>query len=171
MRPRIDATLAALKTEFCGALKSSNLLYEFDQRGNVVISSLAAMPLPLSVLSDRQVFVETRGDNYSISCYNNVYNIGTINGGKHAGQPLAGDPINWCDLPWFGLSTDAAKSLGKGAATGLSPASTKLNDSPILGAVPSDGAVFEVNGKAVQSIPRKSYYSGGLAVELSISAI
>jgi len=171
LKPRIDSTLQALRADFSRCLKGSNLLYEFDPQGNVIISGLPAMPLPISVLSDKQIFVEMRGDNYSISCYDNVYNLGTINGGKHAGQPLAGDPINWCDLPYFGLSADAARFAGKGAATGLSAVSEKAVDCEIPGAVPRQTAQFEVNGKAAPVRPRESYYSGGLAVELSISAI
>ncbi len=171
VRPRVDSTLAALRQEFSNSLKNSNLLYEFDPHGRVVISSLPAMPLPISVLSDQQPFVETHGDDYSISCYNNVYNLGTINGGKHAGQPLAGDPINWCDLPYFGLSADSACTQGKGVATGLSAINQKQVISPIPGAVLREAAEFEVRGNAVAAKPRKSYYSGGLAVELTISAI
>ncbi len=171
LKPRIDSTLRALSEEFANTLKSSNLLYEFDPDGNVNISSLPAMPLPASVLSDEQLFVETRGENYSISCYNNVYSVGTINGGKHAGLPLAGDPVNWCDLPYFGLSGEDASEHGKGAATGLTAENEIQIDSLIPGAVFKDVAQFKVNGHAVSAKPRKSYYSGGLAVELSISAI
>jgi hypothetical protein len=168
IRPRIDSALKALQTDFNRSLKSSNLLYEFDLRGNVVISSLPSMPLPISVLSDEQVFVETRGQNYTVACYDNVYNLGTVNGGKHAGQPLAGDPINWCDLPCFGLSADAARSMGKGPATGLSATNDRSVDCSIPGAVLNNTAQFEVNGKLAAVKPRKSYYGGGLAVELSV---
>jgi len=170
VKPRIDSTLNAMTSEFSRSLKSSNLLYEFDPHGNVTISSLPAMPLPISVLSDQQVFVETRGDNYSICCYNNVYNLGTIKGGKHAGQPLAGDPINWCDLPYFGLSAESARADGKGAATGLTVVSNKWASGQIPGAVDRDDAEFQFNGKRAAVQPRQSYYSGGVAVELSISA-
>ena len=68
---------------------------------------MPAMPLPISVISDQQLFVETDNANYSISCYNNVY-VGTINGGKHAGQPLESEITNWCDLPYDGLNADCA---------------------------------------------------------------
>lgn len=171
VKPRIDSTLTALRQEFSRSLKSSNLLYEFDPDGNVNISSLPGMPLPASVLSDEQLFVETRGEDYSISCYNNVYHMGTINGGKHAGLPLTGDPVNWCDLPYFGLSVENASEHGKGAATGLTANNEIQIDSQIPGAVFKDLVEFKVNGHAVSAKPRKSYYSGGLAVELSISAL
>src|SRR5208283_1767937 len=92
VRPRIDSTLNALSQQFQFSLKGNNLLYEFDTKGKVVVSSLPTMPLPISVVSDRQIFVETNCQNYTIGCYNNVCNLGTINGGKHAGQLLAGDP-------------------------------------------------------------------------------
>jgi hypothetical protein len=171
VRPRIDSTLAALSQDFSRSIKSSNLFYEFDSHGRVVTSSLTEMPLPISVLSDEQPFVEMRGDNYSLSCYNNVYRLGTINGGKHAGQPLAGDPINWCDLSCFGVSTLSANQIGKGMATGLSPFNGAPVNSQIPGAVLKNTAMFENNGKVVTAQPRKSYYSGGLGVEISISAI
>lgn len=170
IRPRIDCTLQALKSDFNRSLQSSNLLYEFEPRGNVIISSLPSMPLPISVLSDEQVFVETRGQNYAVACYDNVHNMGTICGGKHAGQPLVGDPVNWCELPYFGLSADAARSMGRGSATGLSVTNDSSVDSSIPGGVLSSTAQFAVNGKVTAFKPRKSYYSGGLAVELSISA-
>jgi hypothetical protein len=171
VRPRIDSTVNALNQEFSRSLISSNLLYEFDANGNVVITSLPVMPLPISVVSDQQLFVETSFQNHSISCYNNVYNLGTICGGKHAGQPLEGNPINWCDLPYFGLSADLARNEGKGAATGLSTNNSIQVDSQIPGAVLKDVAEFTVYGKAVAAKPRMSYYSGGLAVEFSISGI
>ena len=161
----------ALNQEFNRSLTSSNLLYEFDANGNVVITSLPVMPLPISVVSDQQLFVETSYQNHSISCYNNVYNLGTICGGKHAGQPLEGNPINWCDLPYFGLSADLARNEGKGTATGLSTNNSIQIDSQIPGAVLKDVAEFTVNGKEVAAKPRMSYYSGGLAVEFSISGI
>jgi len=170
VRPRIDSATAALCQNFNSSLKSSNLIYEFDANGNVVISSLPSMPLPLSVLSDSQIFVEAGSDHHCLRCYNNVYNLGTINGGKHAGQPMEGDPINWCELPYYGLSTDTACREGKGAATGLSVSGyASTTQTQIPGAIARDGAAFQVNRRLVAATPRKSYYSGGLAVELSIS--
>jgi hypothetical protein len=171
IRPRIDSVLSACRQEFYPQATNNNLLYEFDLNGNVIVSSLPAMPLPQNVLSDQQLFVEIKNENYSIGCYNNVYNLGTINGGKHAGQPLAGDPINWCELPYFGLSKESAAQEGKGGATGLTASNTIVTASEIPGAVLKDTVEFETAGKPVTSVPRKSYYSGGLAVELSISQL
>lgn len=171
VRPRIDTTINALSQQFQFSLKGNNLIYEFDSQGKVVISSLPALPLPISVVSDHQLFVETSCNNYTIGCYNNVYNLGTINGGKHAGQLLAGDPINWCDLSYFGLSPEQARDEGKGSATGLTATNEKDLITDIPGAVSKDLAQFEIDNKAIDAQPRKSYYSGGLAVELSISQL
>jgi hypothetical protein len=69
------------------------------------------------------------------------------------------------------MSVDSARNQGKGAATGLTAVNEKQVDSQIPGAVLKDTAQFVVDGKAAAATPRKSYYSGGLAVELSINAI
>jgi hypothetical protein len=171
VKPRIDATMNAMNNSFNVTLKSSSIIYEFDATGNLLTASMPSMPFPMSVLSDRQLFVESRSDAYSICCYDNVWNVGTIRGGKHAGQPLAGDPINWCELPYFQQSPEAAKSAGKAESTGLTPVSLKQQLCEIPGGIPTETAAFTANGRLVSTQPRKSYYSGGLAVELSISAL
>jgi hypothetical protein len=170
-KPRIDTTLAALNADLSNYLVASNIVYEFDREGKVVTASLPNMPLPLSVLSDQQVFVETRSQNYVIGCYDNVFNAGTINGGKHAGQPLEGDPINWCNLSYYGLNDLSASTRGKGASTGLEVVGMQDQSSNIPGAVSNDLAAFKINGTPVSMAPRKTYYSGGLAVELAINVI
>jgi hypothetical protein len=171
IRPRIDSTINALSQQFQFATNGNNVLYEYDSTGKVVITSLPAMPLPIGVVSDRQLFIETACDSYTIGCYNNVYNLGTINGGKHAGQIMAGDPINWCDLQYYGRNTEAAQANSSGPATGLTPVNDREAMADVPGAVVKNLVQFEMDHRVVSAQPRKSYYSGGLAVELTISQL
>ncbi len=88
--------------------------------------------------------------------------LGTQTGGKHAGQPIAGTPLNWCELSEYGGDDFIAGAVRKGRlASGL----TLLN--------PSGGnSVFRgFDGKTICLQPRKSYYSGGLAVDIEIGGI
>ncbi len=177
-RPRIDSFLATLSSPLstiAACSPGSNLVYEFDVAGNVRSRCLSGAPLPTSELSDQQLFYAAHYADYSVSCYNNVCHVGNQNGGKHAGLPIAGDPINWCDLVCFNGSVDEARQLGKGElGSGLTACGDEFvtaENSVIEGAVSSRNVRFNVDGRAVGAVPRKTFYSGGLAVQFCISTM
>ena len=88
----------------------------------------------------------------------------------HAGQPLAGTPLNWCELAEYGGDEQIAAKLNKGHL------GTKLTLADPSGNTQVDAAINDPNlaifqsfdGKAIFHQPRRSFYSGGLALDIEI---
>jgi hypothetical protein len=175
LRPRIDAVLAMLDDQFSKNPINGIYIYEFDRGGYISRRILARDPFPIGVTSESQ-FSATANTNIRngltpvVVFRNNVKNIGTTSGGKHAGQPLPGYPLNWCELQDFGCDEQAALNACKGRL------GTKLTlVDPEGWATPTD-AINNVNynlfktfdGKTLFMQPRRSFYSGGLALDIEI---
>jgi len=174
LRPRIDAVLAMV-TESFKSDPTQIYAYEFAKDGNISRRILEKDPFPVGVTADEQFSstVDTRiqnGVSPIIIFRNNVKRLGTEHGGKHAGQPLAGNPLNWCEIPEYGGDEHQALGLGKGRlGTGL----TLLDPT---GSVDPEQAIFDKNfslfrqldGKGMCMQPRRSFYSGGLALDIEV---
>lgn len=166
LRPRIGSVMEMLSQRFQSG-PNDIYAYEFDNNGNISRRVITKDPFPRGFTSEAQVSttVDTStnsGINPIIIFRNNVKRLGTQTGGKHAGQPIAGTPLNWCELSEYGGDDFIAGAVRKGRlATGF----TLLN--------PSGGnSVFRgFDGKTICLQPRKSYYSGGLAVDIEIGGI
>jgi hypothetical protein len=94
--------------------------------------------------------------------------LGTVAGGKHAGQVFPADPVNWCDLSQFNSSPEQALLKGEGEqAKGLQVHGQMYDDSAVM----LNGAYFtKRDGTALASQPRKSGYAGGLATYFELSS-
>ncbi len=166
LRPRIDAVQEMVDQPFTSDPKEINI-YEFANDGSISRRTMSNDPFQTGVVSDMQssVTIDTStqtGLNPVIIFRNNVRYLGSKYGGKHAGQALAGDPLNWCELWEYGGNEIIALGLGKGKLA------TKLNVIDSSGSS-SDGKNFtKSNGKDLSLQPRTSYYSGGLAVDIEI---
>ncbi|MBA3858989.1 MAG: hypothetical protein C0507_18950 [Cyanobacteria bacterium PR.3.49] len=166
LRPKLASVLEMLSQTFQSA-PNSIYAYEFNNNGNISRRVIARDPFPRGFTSEEQVSttVDTNlnsGINPIIIFRNNVKRLGKDTGGKHAGQPVAGNPLNWCELSEYGGDDFIAGAVRKGRlATGL----TLLN--------PNDGqSMFRgFDGKTICLQPRKSYYSGGLAVDIEIGGL
>jgi Putative Flp pilus-assembly TadE/G-like len=175
LRPRIDAVLAMLDDPFSKNPLNGIYIYEFDRGGHISRRILARDPFPVGVTSESQFSATSNttiqnGLSPVIVFRNNVKNLGTASGGKHAGQPLPGYPLNWCELQEFGCDEQAALNACKGRL------GTKLTlVDPEGWASPSE-AISNVNynlfktfdGKTLFMQPRRSFYSGGLALDIEI---
>lgn len=166
LRPQIGSIIEMLNQRF-QSRPNDLYAYEFRNDGSISRRSIAKSPFPPGVTSESQVSttVETcthAGINPIIIFRNNVKRLGTRSGGKHAGQPIAGNPLNWCELSEYGGDDFIAGAVHKGRlATGLTLANPFDANSSFRGA----------DGKTICLQPRKSYYSGGLAVDIEIGGL
>ncbi|HEY9777623.1 MAG TPA: pilus assembly protein TadG-related protein [Planktothrix sp.] len=95
-KPRIDSVLELMNEQFRPSPEQI-LSYNFAADGTISCKSLNQDPFPSGITSDRQcsAVCDTAiegGLSPIIIFRDNVKRFGTINGGKHAGQPLAIDP-------------------------------------------------------------------------------
>ncbi len=166
LRPRLGSVMDMLSQRFQGR-PYEIYAYEFNNNGNISRRIIAKDPFPPGVTSEAQVSTTidtstTAGINPIIIFRNNVKRLGTQSGGKHAGQPISGSPLNWCELAEYGGDDFIAGSVRKGKfATGL------------LLQNPSDAnsGFVTFDGKASGLQPRRSFYSGGLAVDIEIGGL
>ena len=93
------------------------LTLEYDADGLLVMSDKKTSPFAALPVSDRQNFavctkaMNTAGVVWTATMRNESGKLGQ---GKHAGQPLAGSPVNWAELGYFSGSTAIARSKAKG---------------------------------------------------------
>lgn len=166
LRPRIGSIIDMLSQRF-QSRPNDLYAYEFKNDGNISRRVIAKSPFPPGVTSESQVSTTvdtctTSGINPIIIFRNNVKRLGTETGGKHAGQPIAGNPLNWCELAEYGGDDFIAGAVHKGRlATGLTLVNPFDAQSSFRGA----------DGKTICLQPRKSYYSGGLAVDIEIGGL
>jgi hypothetical protein len=174
LRPRIDAVLSMINDSFYpGQLEIYS--YEFARNGTISRKTVERDPFPVGVSSDAQTqtVIDTSiqsGFSPIIVFRNNVRHTSTISGGKHAGQPIAGSPLNWCELPAYGGDEHAALGLGKGKlATRLTLFDPTADVPMTLVSNEQNGDLFRtISGKALSLQPRRSFYSGGLALDIEI---
>ncbi len=177
LRPRVDSILTMINEPF---LSSSNAfyVYEFTKTGTISRRLLRKDPFPVGVTSDCQCSVIANtavqgGVTPIIVFRNDVKHLGLTTGGKHAGQPLAGDPIDWCELADFGGDSIVARDLNKGR---LGTRLTVVD--PANPAYPLDSDrrvnldIFRTfDGRSLAAQPRKNFYSGGLAMDIEIGGL
>jgi hypothetical protein len=177
LRARMDAVLAMLNDPFI-AQPDLAYIYEFTKDGSILRRILPKNPFQVGLIADCQdsIIVDTTlSGGYSpvIIFHNDVAHLGTMSGGKHAGQPLTGDPLDWCELRDFGGNDNLAQALSKGRLA------TKLTVTDAANPMwPADSAhvmnfdVFrKLDGRNLISQPRKNFYSGGLALDIEIGGI
>jgi hypothetical protein len=174
LQPKLGAVLDMVNAQFKPG-PSEQFAYEFAKDGSISCRVLYKDPFPIGVTADSQssTMVDTRiqgGLSPVIIFRDNVKHLGTSSGGKHGGQPLAGYPLNWCELRDYGGDEQTARALGKGK---LGTQLTVVDQN----ALPPDAndmftEIFrKLDGKALTVQPRRSFYSGGLALDIEIGGI
>jgi hypothetical protein len=177
-RPRIDSVVngvfnhfTELATAGTGSRIYPNYLYEFDEKGEVLVTNQHENPFLNQTVYDNQLYgisfkaITTGKSTWTVSCRDEVNNLGTICGGKHAGQSMSGNPVNWCDLVCYDGDVDLAKKKKKGMSLGIKPCGAVGADDGVL----LNTAYFsKLDGQNLNHQPRKNYYAGGLAVEFRI---
>jgi len=175
LRPRLDAIMSMVNDPF-QSRPNEVYLYEFANNGTISRRALPRDPFQVGVTADAQcsVIADTNiqaGVTPVIIFRDDVKRLGTRSGGKHGGQPLAGDPLNWCEMQEFGGDELLAQGLGKGKlGTSLTVVDTS---NPVVQTNKSvNFDVFrKIDGRSLLIQPRKSFYSGGLALDIEIGGI
>ncbi|MBX9667723.1 MAG: hypothetical protein K2X93_08905 [Candidatus Obscuribacterales bacterium] len=173
-QPNIEAVMSMISEPFKSG-PNEIYIYEFANDGEISRRVLARDPFPIGVTSESQYSTmadtQIQGSLSPIIIFrNNVKNWGTIDGGKHAGQPLAGTPLNWCELREFGGDEQTASELGKGRLGTQLLVTDPLASCDDMGN-PNIDLFRRSDGKPLALQPRKSFYSGGLAVDIEIGGI
>ncbi len=172
LRPRVDSILSMVSDSFNGlgmGQKDEIYTYEFARNGKISRRVMNADPFPVGAVADAQesVTADTKiagGLNPVVIFRNNVRYLGTKYGGKHAGQPLPGKNVAWCEMAEFNGDEQLALLLGKGK---LATQLLAFDNTDSI----TDGRFTKMNGSELSSQPRKSYYSGGLAMDIEIGGL
>jgi hypothetical protein len=170
-RCRIDSVIATIEDRFPPGAVGCFYIYEFARDGTISRRTLPRDPFPIGVTSDAQCSAiadtSTQAGSPTIIIFrNNVRHLGVRAGGKHAGQPLAGYPLNWCELQSFG-GDDWLASLSDKGRLGTRLMMSTSSELPMAGSAISNlFRTFE--GQLLCRQPRSSYYSGGLALDIEI---
>lgn len=160
-----------------GPMVQQNIAIEVDRNGKVVLTNRKRNPFVNQVVHENQQFSISDQTNpglrVMISCRNQVHTLGSRHGGKHGGQPMPGNPVNWCELPYFGESRSHAQDMGRGSdALKLVVTGTRNGCAGGREAVSLNSVRFRsVDQKEADPQPRKSFYSGGLAAEIQITQL
>lgn len=175
LQPKIGAVLAMVNAPFKVGMKDI-YAYEFAKDGSISRRLLDRDPFPVGVTSESQMssMVDTRiqgGLSPIILFRDNVKNLGTENGGKHGGQPLAGKPLNWCELREFGGDEQIAKDLSKGRLGTQLTITDPNNSAPVENDNVLTDLFRKIDGKPLALQPRRNFYSGGLALDIEIGGI
>lgn len=175
LQPKLGAVLDMVNAQFkTGPFEK--FAYEFAKDGTISRRVLDKDPFPIGVTSDSQVSAmsDTRiqgGLSPIIIFRDNVKHLGTESGGKHGGQPLTGQPLNWCELREFGGDEQTALSLGKGhlgtQLTVVAPDAPAPEESSNM----ITEMFRKLDGKELALQPRRNFYSGGLALDIEIGGI
>ena len=120
LRPRIDAVLDMTSDSFRSG-PAQIYAYEFTRDGSISRRIIARDPFPVGVTSDSQMQTVSdtsiQGGLTPIIIFrDDVKTLGTAHGGRHAGQPLAGYPLNWCELARIWRRRTSSRRLGQGPA-------------------------------------------------------
>jgi hypothetical protein len=182
---RLDAIMQLVNSPFdrqsvigSGSRDTPSFLYEFDKSGNLLITNEKETPFLNESVQQNQVYfldfeaIQDGGLYWTVAFRDQVHNLGLSSGGKHAGEAMLPNPINWCELPFYDGNPDIALMKQKGSQSrGLIVNGSNIGTVGGNGAISADSAYFRNADNASLPVqPRKTYYSGGLAVEFKISS-
>lgn len=147
--------------------------FDLGANGVVNVARTAESPFASTAIHEGQLFcfapgsLKSKGGMCTTTFVDQVHNLGSAYGGRHAGQVMPSESLNWIELPQYGGSLHWAKNLGRGLSLGLVPQGkvSMLGDGGIDIA---DSSFETAKHKPITKQPRKSYYSGGLAVSIQI---
>ena len=176
---KIDSIITAVNLPFTnagGVTTGTSYIYQFDATQGAVMTRVTGSPCSDQDIYQNQTCAlslnSITAGNYlwSMRFRDQVRNIGTGSGGKHCGEAMTADAVNWCDLAMFAGSPQIANQDGKGQMALNITAQGSGLPADGANAISSNGATFLYNGGVIAVQPRKIYYAGGLAVEFELSS-
>jgi hypothetical protein len=171
--PKIDSVLASLNQNLANTSQSSHSIFALETAadGNVVLSGLLGNPFGTIIVQENQLYlssdtpVSIGGHSWNVICRDQVHTMGTIAGGKHAGQPLPGDPVNWDVLPTY-----IDQRLAQAATSRRLGGIVVSGQEELNGGIALTGAQLKsANGQYLDRNLRTATYAAGLAAEVLIS--
>ncbi len=173
---QIDSLSRAFNEPFVKVNSSASRYCRFDigNDGVVRVTLPEESPFPAPKVNENQLYCYIPGalnvgtGAMGIAVFDQVYSLGTVNGGRHAGNLVAGESVNWSELPLYSEPGEAS-ILGRGSQSlGVVP-----SGQPSLvaeGGIRSETVTFNrLDGGTLSKQPRKTYLSGGLAVLIQIA--
>lgn len=170
----------------------ATLLFRFDSPGQVVVNDTDGTPFATVPVSENQSYfvnldaMKTGNPQYPVTwtavMRDESRKMGNAFGGKHAGQPLAGGSIEWCqradlaieggsDGVSFELPTQGARNASHGGGAS-GPGGGVVGGGPIRGiggGGPTDGTGTSSTTVGGKTVP-KWFICGGLAVDFQLRA-
>jgi hypothetical protein len=107
--PKIDSILAALNLNFnsIGQTIASSFVMEVAADGTVIIAPMRQNPFLGATVHENQLYaMSTEPEDFGnstwmVMCRDEVNHLGRSAGGRHAGQLLPGNPVNWDELTYY----------------------------------------------------------------------
>jgi hypothetical protein len=170
--PKVDSMLGILNTSLSRIAGPGNTMFALGMAadGTPVLTQLSRKPFADRAVEDQQLFLTTDepimigNRSWMVTCRDQVRIAGTIAGGRHAGQPLPADPINW-----DGLDTFVSQSFARASASRRPGGIVANGILGPLGDLSFDNAQLQrKDGRTLSHGLRRSSYSAGLAAELLI---
>lgn len=159
-----DADKAGTNSASSGKNPWHMLMLQFDSSGYVNATSLDTTPFMNLPISSGQIMavsydaVTSVGNvQWTAVSRNNCEHWGV---GKHGGQPLAGTPVNWCEVNSFGGSSTLAQVFGRGQQT-LGIEIVDFGGGPSAGPKGSKGSKGSKGGRGQQGLQGGSGPRGG----------
>lgn len=171
--PKIDSVISALNQNLNGVGQSFNSSFVLAVKadGSVIVSPLHDRPFQGFSVGENQFYAVASepvllGDRDSIiMCRDEVRSLGTSAGGKHAGQPLPGDPINWDELEAY-VDSSFTNTICTRKPNGITFTGRRR---PNGGYILTDAQLQRSDGGMLEHPLRTSACSTGLAAEVSVS--
>jgi hypothetical protein len=171
--PGVESVISALNQNLNGIGQriSTSFVLAVKADGTVIVSPLYDRPFQGFAVEENQFYsLATEpvllGDRDSlIMCRDEVRSLGNSNGGKHAGQPLPGDPINWDELGFY-VDNSFSNIVSTRKPDGITVIGKRK---PNGGIVLADAQLQRRDGMPLEHPLRTSAYSTGLAAEISVS--
>lgn len=149
-------------------------IFEFAANQQLISHTCPKSPFSPNIVSENQLLAqcnETMDFPCEMIIRDEVHYLGNTSGGKEAGLPICAQVINWCDLPEFGGGKLEAAQAGKGSKVlGISVTNAYDGYRETSTLLPNDRIFTDLAGKPLTVQLRPSYYSGGLAVDISFGS-
>lgn len=176
-RPSISSIDDVLDHTFQNQSQRLVTIFEFSTAGEMVSHQCGKSPFNANEVEESQMLAQCNdalASNFpcQLIVRDEVNRVGTIYGGKEGGQPLCGDPVNWCELDEYGEGVCEAMKTGKGSQSlNIILSGAQSDECRNQNAIAPHGVIFRsLKREKLIAQPNPNFYSGGLAVDVIIGS-